>query len=634
MHSRKEQKNKLDPGHQNCVGMDEKKDEKKKRVSFAPEPQVMYIYPEEENKGSKGADSGMLSEDEISVELTVDHLRTEELQSNGGPSVNFLNTGLGDLVEEMKDGYNRKKGNTMKENVPNDGRMGKDYLEEEGSCTQIEIPGRYEEEKDVNGEGASEEIRGGIEEVGGWKENALKNEDEVFEDTLISNETINVEEIINTQDLRKMIPQAKREVVNVSELLVSKGIRFLDSLVVSNTRRDTMSKSLNEVHPRQEKFYESFLEPRTRFFLEFSSELEERMSKQEKINSELEREFNISGTVFEREDASSQLRSLKTECRMRAKIEWYELRKEKEVEFNREVTDRRNRLAEEYNDLSGRLKEISEGVEEKGKSNEKMEEQISRIRNRVGGDGEEKDQKISELKMVISEQENAIESGKKEMKGLEEEKIRKQAEKRVLREALKKIEDEVKDLEKALKIQNVTEGQLKEIRQEFRTICAIFGMEISKIDTSEIRLKLLGYDFKIGLEEGFVIGSIDSTPLCDRKGLGLLYYYFGRYFKGVGLSFFKGIRDVVLTSAMASSIYKEVGEIRKSHEVECNLNDDEVIVRILVLDIAKCSKCEVAINIRNGFECLIQWGGKRKIYDLRKDVGVISRSMEEALVNL
>ncbi|AFN83518.1 hypothetical protein EROM_081030 [Encephalitozoon romaleae SJ-2008] len=614
--------------------MDEKKDTKKKRVSFAPEPQVMYIYSEEENKGNRGTDSGILSEEEISVELTVDHLRAEESQGNEGLNANFLSTGLNDLMKESKDGHNAKDGNAIKENVPNDGRIGKDYPEEEGSCTQIEIPGGCEEEKDVNREGASGEIREGIEDVDGWKESILKNEDEVFEDTLISNETINVEEIINTQDLRKMIPQAKREVVNVSELLVSKGIRFLDSLVVSNTRRDTMSKSLNEVHPRQEKFYESFLEPRTRFFLEFSSELEERMSKQEKVNNELERDFNISGTVFEREDASSQLRSLKTECRMRAKIEWYELRKEKEVEFNREVTDRRNRLAEEYNDISGRLKEVSEDVEAKGKSNERMEEQISRIRNRVGGDGEEKDRKISELKLVISEQENAIENIKKEVKGLEEEKIRKQAEKRVLKEALKKIEDEVKDLEKALKVQNVTEGQLKEIRQEFRTICAIFGMEISRVDTSEIRLKLLGYDFKIGLEEGFMIRSIDSTPLCDRKGLGLLYHYFGRYFKGVGLSFFKGIRNVMLTSAMASGIYKEVGEIGKSHEVECHLNDDEVIVRILMLDIAKCTKCEVAIIIRNGFECLIQWGGKSKAYDLRKDMGVISRSVEEALVSL
>ncbi|AFM98800.1 hypothetical protein EHEL_081000 [Encephalitozoon hellem ATCC 50504] len=604
--------------------MDEKKDTKKKRVSFAPEPQVTYIYPEEENKGGKGADSGMMSEDEISVELTVDHLRTGEQQN--GARENFLSTGLDDLMDECASSCSTKDGIATKENVCNEGGMEKGFLEEEGSCTQIEIPGEYEEEKDMKrGDGKEDTV---------WREDALKNEDEVFEDTLISNETVNVEEIINTQDLRKIIPQAKKEAVNVSELLVSKGIRFLDSLVVSNTRRDTMSKSLNEVHPRQEKFYESFLEPRTRFFLEFSSELEERMARQEKINGELERDFSISGTVFEREDASSQLRSLKTECRMRAKIEWYELRKEKEVEFNKEVTDRRNSLAKEYNSLSERLREVSELAEEKRGCNEKMEEHISRIKSRVGGDGEGKHQKISELKALINEQEDAIENARKEVRELEEERTRKQAEKRMLREALEKIEGEVEELEKTLKAQNVTEGQLKEARQEFRTMCAVFGVEMCRVDASEVRLKLPGYRLRICLEEGFVISSVEGVPLCDMKGPGLLYHYFGRYFGGIGLGFFEGIRGIASVSAVASSIHKEVEEIKRHHEVECHLNEEGVLVRILALDVARCTKHEVAVNIRNGFECLVQCEGKSKAYDLRKDIGVVSRSVEEALVNL
>ncbi|ADM12033.2 uncharacterized protein Eint_081010 [Encephalitozoon intestinalis ATCC 50506] len=598
--------------------MGEEKDTKKKRVSFAPEPQVMYIYPEEENKSNKAVDSGMMSEDEISVELTVDHLRGRKTEDGGDGE--FLNAELKDLMEDSEVGYGAMGDNSGKEDEVEKEKCKENYGVEEGEIKEV----KDDEECKEGGAENSET---------GWREGPCRNEQEEFEDTLMSNETVNVEEIINTQDLRKIIPQVRKEMVNVSELLVSKGIRFLDSLVVSNTRRDTMSKSRNEVHPRQERFYESFLEPRTRFFLEFSSDLEDRMLRQEKVNEELEREFRIAGTVFESPDASSLLRALKTECRMKSKIEWYELRKEKEVEFNREVTDRRNRLAEEYNHLGGCLKETSEKVEESKRRNEEMEEQIRRIKNRLGMDGDGRHQKISELRALMSKQEGTIESGRKEVKRLEEERTRKQAERRVLKEALEKMEMEIRDLEEVLKTQNITEGDVKEIRQEFRTLCAAFGMELMKVDTSEVRLRILEYNLKINLGAGFVIESIEATPLCDRKDLGHLYHHFGKYFEGKGCSFFKGIRDAMFMSAMVSGLCKELSGIKKRHSVECSGEDNEAIVRILALDVEKCTKHEISIKIKNGFECLIQWKDRSQMWDLKKDVGIISRSVEEALAN-
>nr|AGE95030.1 hypothetical protein ECU08_1010 [Encephalitozoon cuniculi] len=612
--------------------MEEEKDTKKKRVSFAPEPQVMYIYPEEENRSNRTMDSGVISEDEISVELTVDHLRAGELQNGEDEREgNFLNAELNDLVSCSTSSRANERDGPTNEDVFGGRKDVQDVLQ--GSSAHAESPPGCTDGEPVGVEAGSAKDGDGCEGLLTLKPSKAENAKEEFEDTLISNETINVEEIINTQDLRKMIPQARREAVNVSEMLVSKGIRFLDSLVVSNTRRDTMSKSRNEVHPRQEKFYANFVEPRTRFFLDFSSELEDRISQQEKVNADLEREFVVSGTVLEKADASSQLKALKTECRMRAKIEWYELRKEKEVEFNREVTDRKNKLALEYNLLAGGLKEVSEKVEDMKSRNEKMEEQIRRIKSRVGADGEGKHQKISELRTLMSEQEEMIESIGKELKGLSEEKMKRQVERRVLCEAMEKTEAEIKELEKALKIQSVTEAQLKEVRQEFRTLCAVFNMELVRADGSEVRFKLLGYDIRIGLDAGLTIRSVDATALCDRKGMGVLHHYFAKHFGGAGLRLSRGVKDAVFVAALASGLYKELEIVKKSHGVECSLSGDEVTVEILLLDVLRCSKREVTIKIRNGFECLVVLEGRSRLYDLRSDVGVVSRSVEEALVN-
>lgn len=561
----------------------EKQETKKKRVSFAAEPQVTYIYPEAENKSNRG-DSVVMSEDEVSVELTVDQVRG----AGAGLGECLLDAGVCGLV---------------------------------GSDAGVLARGAEDGER-VQDEGLEAGRNGGGEEY--VRDGGLE-----FDNTMISNDTVNVEEIINTQDLRKMIPQARRDGSGVSELLVAKGIRFLDGLVVSSTRRDTISKSRNTVHGKQLRFYSDFVEPRTRFFLEFSSELEDRMCRQERVNAELEKEFRVGGTVFEREDAASQLRMLKTECRMRAKIEWYELRKEKELVFNEEAIDRKNKLAEEYNALAASLREAEERAEQMRAASERMEEQIRRVRARVGGDErseEDKCRKAEELRVLMGEQEGVLENVRKETRALEEERSRKQVERRVLGEAVEKIGLEVKELEKTLCARSVTEGQLREARQGFRTLCAVLGMELEKVDMSHVRFRMLGYEFTLWLGPGLTIRSVDAVALDQ----GLLHGYFSRYFRGAGLDLFKGIREIVSAASAVSGIHKQLEMIRRTHRVEWGVFDSEVIVRIVLLDVSKCTPRELVARIRDGFEWVPGWGGTDLTHDLRRDVGAISRSVEEA----
>lgn len=556
-------------------------EDKKKRVSFAPEPQVMYIYPEESH--SRLTES-IASEDEISMELTVDHVKLAALQNGGG---SFLDMDLDRLV----------------------GRENADNTED---CTQSNVS-----------DGVPERVKRPRRSGDLRRRESFRRDG----DSSLVNDTVNVSDIINTQDLRRMIPQARRETASVSELLVSKGIRFLDNLVVSNTRRDTMSKSRNEVRDEQVLFYENYIGLRTEFFLGFSEDLERRMKSQEKINGDLESGFCSMGTVFEREDAASLLRALKAECRMRAKIDWYELRKERELEFNQLVAGKKNGMVSEHNGLVARVQELEEAARAKETSNDKREEQISRIRGRVEGVRSEcRPQKIEDLRELMSEQESVSENIRRELEQLAGEKSAREAERSVLRESLERVAAEIRELEKTLKTRNVTETQLKEMRQEFRTLCAVLGWEILRIETGRMRFRLMGYEFDMCLDSELAVVSMDVEAV-DSSPLGA---YARRCFACVGLPLCRAMEEIGAVASIVGSVQKELSAIRNSHEVECYVRDDELVIKVTLVSMERCIRRDVVLTV-NGLECTV--AGEDAAHSL-SDLGVITRSIGNAYLAL
>lgn len=621
--------------------MDERStQDKKKRVSFAPEPQVTYIYPEENQDGRSGG-SGTMSEDEVSMELTMDHTRLQGLRTVGGDGegntgAKFLDVDLDRLMERENPGNTSARGVCDGEGISaleagDKARHRVGHVDgDQSECTQIEIP-----DTDVTMSSRCVSVYG--DSVEGGEVNGWPGCGRDVGDTVMSNDTVNVEEIISTQDLRKMIPQARREGVGVCELLVSKGIRFLDNLVVSNTRRDTMSKSRNTVDPQQIQFYENFVEPRTQFFLDFSSELEERMSRQEEINKELEKRFSSVGTVFEQEDAGSVLKALKAECRSRAKIEWYLLRKEREVEFNRMVVDRKNRLVSEYNGLVARVQEMEEVVRQKEESSSRQMEQICRMRNRINEmkRGLEKDgtefrveeicQRISELRGMVGKQEELGENVRKEVLELGREKMDLEGERRALEESLFDVSREIKELEAALETRGATEAQVKEARQEFRTLCAVLDWEIVRVERERVIVRLLGYEFSIELSGEQTITSIGVDVVGSVRDHPL-YTYSRKWFGGVGHTFFRGMEEIVFLASVVSGIHKELGEIRNKHGLVWDVEEDRVVARITLVNPSKRVRKDVMVTIRDGFRnCVI--GDGDPVHDLTSDLGVISRSI-------
>jgi len=650
--------------------MGENGETRKKRVSFAAEAQVTYIYPDVEGKGSSGMESGVASDDEVSVEMTVDCIK------NGQGCIENEDTGVNAQELKCMDGGRRSAQDMMCTNsacgaVGNDAN-GKsllntdidvlagwekwaDSVNNEEFVRNACLSGRTgdfgnecmrpvhermdqhvdENENDANSTQIEMHEKGRDVDMNGMAHDASREYEEL-DNTLLSNATLNVEEIINTQDLRKIIPQARRDAVNVSELLVSKGIRFLDNLVISSTRRDTISKSKNEVRAGQVRFYEKFVEPRTQFLMGFSEILEGKMKRQEAVNEKLEGEFEMKGSVFEEEDVCRQLKSLKSECRMRAKIEWYELRKEKELEFNEMVVGRKNEATDEYNRLAERVSSIEEEVERRRATNLQMEEQIQRIRSRIGGGGDNRHMKNDELKAQMREQDMVFEGIRKEVHDLEELKMKKEVERKVLNEAIAKVSDDIKELEKGLEVKNVNESQLKEIRQEFKTLCAIFGVELVRVDVHGVRLRMMGYEIDIVMDEGFVIRmvevkcvSLDGKDKCS----GALYEYLRRHIECVGKRcgstrkfFFEGMKEIVYAMLAGEGLIKELKAVKCKHDVECILRDESVLIIIRMLDACECAKREVLVNISNGLECMVEKNGERTVCDLGEHVGVLLKA--------
>jgi uncharacterized protein YjhX (UPF0386 family) len=602
----------------------------KRRVSFAPEPQVMYIYPEEQ-QSSKTTET---NEDEISVELTADYSKyigLNLLEQGRDDDANFLDMDLNHLL--------KKSNSSTTHDTPTQIDTGKEQSLSER--IQVEVP-ETAVSPGGNKESVVEKRKTGRASPRRRRSSPRKTDprdgtlQENLNNSAISSDTVNVEEIINTQDLKKIIPQVRKESPSITELLVSKGIRFLDSLVVSNTRRDTMSKSVNAVPPSQVQYYEKYVEPRTLFFQEFSGALERRMQEQEAVNSELEGNLSVAGTILEREDAGNQLRALKAECRMRAKIDWYELRKKKELEYNQLIIDKKNELVSEYNSLMLRNQEMEERLREKREKNSAMEGDVSGMRSRVGLEADDSmsklnkaegiPSKIEHMRRAVAEQEAVADSLHKEIQDLEYEKRSKEAEERMLRESLDRTMDEINRLEETYKSRSVTEEQLKETRQDFKTMSAIFNFELLRIEPCFIRFKIMRYLFSISLDASLQIAACEvktAEPTEDHP----LYVYGCTLFDVNGASLLRGMERIVLTCAVVSSLHKELDILGTRHEVECYAKDGQLHIEILVVNVEKCIKDRVLVVLRNGHELEITRGGVTECHSIYDHIGLVSRSI-------
>ncbi|KAG0439577.1 hypothetical protein DMUE_2335 [Dictyocoela muelleri] len=174
----------------------------------------------------------------------------------------------------------------------------------------------------------------------------LTIDEKALGDTFIEPLNSQVDEIINTVDLKKIIPLKKKR---FSEVLLDKGIQFMDDLM-PKLRKDTISKVSKRKEPEKLEYYK-YQEQYVDFMSSFLNLIELKISEAQDKIEELETEI-----VTNFDDLN--LREIKSICRQNAKLEWYKIRKEQEESFYEKMIGERRRYHEKLNEKKEKRLEL------------------------------------------------------------------------------------------------------------------------------------------------------------------------------------------------------------------------------------------------------------------------------------
>ncbi|EQB61972.1 hypothetical protein NAPIS_ORF00442 [Vairimorpha apis BRL 01] len=360
--------------------------------------------------------------------------------------------------------------------------------------------------------------------------------DEKENETIMSNTTVVFDELVNTQCIKKMVNPKLIPTVNLNEILMDIGIRFLDDIVVSSTRRETLSKSRKDIDPSLINYYKFFLTHRISFFDTFSEYIKDNLLKLQESIKNIELNFSIKGTLLETDDKSN-LRSLKTDCRNRATVSWYDIRAKKELEFNEMIIDKRNELIyifnekeieldklvnkkrdmeETFNDLELKLNNLNSVKNEincgrkfnelsyklEGLENEQNNENLFNKNNKgqlptdiqqtlYNKETNEMELSIKQLNEDISDHEKVLESYRLESNKLQEQYNTKKMKEEVQERKEIELKNEIQELEKQFKNTTVSEHDLNRIRTEYEKTVTLLGLNFIEYNSEIINLEFL-----------------------------------------------------------------------------------------------------------------------------------------------
>jgi hypothetical protein len=140
-------------------------------------------------------------------------------------------------------------------------------------------------------------------------------------------DTITFEEIINTQDLRKLLPKEERgEQQSIDEILNKYGITFFDRPGVLASRRFTISKVKTPVDPGKVEYYREFLSRKMQHYNSFCDLFEKKIHEDEVSIGNLEKDVMLKKGLLDGKDSILRgLKTLKLSSKTKIMIEWYEL---------------------------------------------------------------------------------------------------------------------------------------------------------------------------------------------------------------------------------------------------------------------------------------------------------------------
>lgn len=478
--------------------------------------------------------------------------------------------------------------------------------------------------------------------------------DEKENETIMSNTTVVFDELVNTQCIKKMVNPKLIPTVNLNEILMDIGIRFLDDIVVSSTRRETLSKSRKDIDPSLINYYKFFLTHRISFFDTFSEYIKDNLLKLQESIKNIELNFSIKGTLLET-DEKSNLRSLKTDCRNRATVSWYDIRAKKELEFNEMIIDKRNELIyifnekeieldklvnkkrdmeETFNDLELKLNNLNSVKNEincgrkfnelsynlEGLENEQNNENLFNKNNKgqlptdiqqtlYNKESNEMELSIKQLNEDISDHEKVLESYRLELNKLQEQYNTKKMKEEVQERKEIELKNEIQELEKQFKNTTVSEHDLNRIRTEYEKTVTLLGLNFIEYNSEIINLEFLNiYIIKL-TKDNLQIDCKNTNDICQ----------YSKYICQ-GMS---SLKEIIYKLSLLHEFYTELQLINNFISSNSYMQNDKLIIKLGFNDIKSMQEQNFVVEINKNLEVVIKKEEESFMYNLYYSKGCL-----------
>lgn len=478
--------------------------------------------------------------------------------------------------------------------------------------------------------------------------------DEKENETIMSNTTVVFDELVNTQCIKKMVNPKLIPTVNLNEILMDIGIRFLDDIVVSSTRRETLSKSRKDIDPSLINYYKFFLTHRISFFDTFSEYIKDNLLKLQESIKNIELNFSIKGTLLETDDKSN-LRSLKTDCRNRATVSWYDIRAKKELEFNEMIIDKRNELInvfnekeieldklvnkkrdmeETFNDLELKLNNLNSVKNEincgrkfnelsyklEGLENEQNNENLFNKNNKgqlptdiqqtlYNKETNEMELSIKQLNEDISDHEKVLESYRLELNKLQEQYNTKKMKEEVQERKEIELKNEIQELEKQFKNTTVSEHDLNRIRTEYEKTVTLLGLNFIEYNSEIINLEFLNiYIIKL-TKDNLQIDCKNTNDICQ----------YSKYICQ-GMS---SLKEIIYKLSLLHEFYTELQLINNFISSNSYMQNDKLIIKLGFNDIKSMQEQNFVVEINKNLEVVIKKEEESFMYNLYYSKGCL-----------
>lgn len=607
--------------------MTDKKQSSSRRVSFAIEPQINYIYHEECNMTKTSS-----SINDIPMDITTDLLDFKNLNLFNIPEENSLGGNVEDFFVEENYELVEEVLVESRSSLPK--RCSLDPLR---VVSKSDLPMHLKEEpsfggwEDVNLENlahrddnpAKDSVEDPqLQEV--IKENRVAHNKNVFwrssasnepkvslenglNDTGIMNSSFAVEELVNTIDLRKIIPREHRESRSINEFLSSLGIRFLDEAVIDGMKRDTLSKSRNIVDPAMVNYYKFSLRERIDFLYGFSGYLIDKMKDLQRDINEIQDKIDVDCLN------KDNLKRIRNESRNKSKIDWYGLRKIYEIQFNKKIMENRSKILELLGTRRRENSRTADLISQKAKNIGELRDKIASLRQRMMQNDENKIQETEKLQSMIGDRKKVLETTKIEYDDMSLVYEAQKKEESSVEKRLEKLKSETENLKKNLAIKNINEHQMEEAKRQIQRYKTMFNLKVLRFSRHEAVFGLYGGQLHVEMDSSCGVSKF-SVVLKEVDP----FYEVAKLTSKLHVEKLPDlIRSVLQRFALASSIRKEVSILKEKIRVESFCHNNVLYLR-LYLDM---SRDILDLSINDSFDLLCE---EKMVCNLSKDPGMLT----------